>query len=61
MTKNAKETNSNFLKQLKVKVNKLDREGIKLEPHVKALTLLQGLQSECLKTPIVSLMQNENQ
>ena len=59
MVKEDKETNENFLKRLEKKANELTREGIELRPHVKALTLLKGLRSECLKTPIVSIMQEE--
>jgi len=51
--------NDFFLKRLETKVNELSREGINLEPHVKALTLLKGLRFECLKTPIISIMQEE--
>mmetsp|Transcript_11670 Transcript_11670/g.16538 ORF Transcript_11670/g.16538 Transcript_11670/m.16538 type:complete len:150 (-) Transcript_11670:707-1156(-) len=42
LSKNDKESNSNFLKRLETKANELDREGIVLTPHVKALTLLRG-------------------
>jgi len=59
IVKNDKESNEIFLKRIESKANELDREGISLKPHVKAFTLLKGLRAECLKTPIISIMQDE--
>ena len=59
MTKNPTESNSSFLKRIEQKVNELKQYGINLQAHEQALTLLKGLKSESLKTPIVAIMQDD--
>mmetsp|Transcript_16311 Transcript_16311/g.23231 ORF Transcript_16311/g.23231 Transcript_16311/m.23231 type:complete len:108 (-) Transcript_16311:566-889(-) len=59
LTKDDKESNSNFLKRVEAKVNEMELHDITLKSHVIALTLLQGLISEHLRTPIVAIMQDE--
>ena len=59
LSKNDNETNSSFLRRIEQKANELTLHGINLQAHEKALTLLKGLTSEYLRTPIVAIMQDD--